>query len=63
MDINGHQRTMNLWYDANNKKAGLTLGELRTIVQEAMRADMGDGAKVRVSVGWRRQIERIELEG
>lgn len=65
MDTYGRQphTRANLWLDAADKKAGLTLGELRTILQEAMRADMGDGARVRVSIGWSRQIQRIEIEG
>lgn len=63
MAINGNRPSGTMWIEATNKKAGLTLGELRLLLQEAMRADMGDGSRVRVTVGFSRQIQRIEIEG
>lgn len=46
---------------AANSKAGITLDELGLIVQSAHRLGIDGDAAVRVSIGWRQQIQRITI--
>lgn len=61
--INGNRPTANLSMEAANRTTGLTLGELRALLQEAMRNDMGDRSTIKITAGWRQQIQRIEVRG
>lgn len=45
------------------KHEGMTLQELALFVQEAMRMDIEPNAKVKVTNGFRRQIQVLEVEG
>lgn len=55
--------TVALTSEANDRKAGLTFGELRAIVTEAMRIDMPDNAKIKIGIGWSQQIQKMEIQG
>jgi hypothetical protein len=50
-------------YTARDKRVGLTLSELATVVQVAMRADADPDALVRVQVGLRGQVKEISVQG
>jgi hypothetical protein len=39
---------------------GMTFGDLTRFIQDGLHADLGPGAQVRVRVGFRGQIKRIE---
>lgn len=56
------QVQVNVGASTDDKKEGLTLGELASFVQSAMRADMKPTTRIRVNVGVRSQIIRIYTE-
>lgn len=48
---------------ADDRKAGLTLGQVAAWVQDAYRAEIEPDAPVKVATGWRSQIVRLEVTG
>lgn len=48
---------------AAEKKKGMTLDELASFVQEAMRQNLPGDAYPKVTVGWKMQIETLTIEG
>ncbi len=56
------RRYHTIGWDAYDQKAGLTFGELRKLVQETMREDMDDDAKVRADVDWFGRIRQLRIE-
>lgn len=49
--------------EAEDPKTGLTFKELRLFVQEGMRAGMADGAAVGGKLGWRQQVQKLQVTG
>jgi hypothetical protein len=47
---------------AANGKIGLTLGELRVLVQNAMRLDMSDNAIVKHEPSWSGKLVGLKIE-
>lgn len=47
---------------ALDRKYGMTFGELRKFVQEAMRSDTPDSNVVRIESTWRQSIKVIEVD-
>lgn len=53
--------TVTITTDANDTKAGMTLDELATFVQDAMRAGVEGCDLVRVRTGFRAQITQLQV--
>lgn len=49
--------------EAADPKHGMTLDELATFVQEAMRAEIPGTTVVRATATWRASIKRAEVKG
>ena len=49
-------------YEPADKKAGMTLDELGSFVQEAHRAGVDGGVKVETRVGFRQQITNLTVK-
>lgn len=45
-----------------NRKAGMTLGEVRAFVAEADRAGITDTTIVWAGVGWRGQLQQVQVD-
>lgn len=54
-------RDTTIAHRAPDKKAGMTFADLRLFVQDCMHADIPDDTKVEAYVGFRAQIQRIEV--
>lgn len=48
---------------AADPRHGMTFGELRRFVQNGMRHDVPDGARVRMVATWRSSIKSLEVKG
>ena len=47
-------------YEANDKRQGMTLGELQAFLAEAQRAGLPTTSPVKVTTGWRSQIATLK---
>lgn len=47
--------------EASDKKQGMTFAELRQFVSEGMRYDVADDTKVECWVGFRSQIQKVQV--
>ncbi|MGH9275631.1 MAG: hypothetical protein ACRDZU_13370 [Acidimicrobiales bacterium] len=48
---------------ADDPKRGMTFGELRRFVQDGMRHDVPDSARVHMVSTWRQTIKKLEVKG
>lgn len=46
---------------ADDPKKGMTFGELRSFVQESLRYSISDEATLRIKIGWKSQIQSMEV--
>lgn len=49
--------------EADDLKEGMTLAELTLFVQNALRRDIPPEAHVTCRMGWRQQVQRLEVRG
>lgn len=54
-------RDRSLIFKAADRKNGMTFGDLREFVADAMLADVPDDTKVEALVGFRGQVTRLEV--
>lgn len=54
---------VNILAFADDPKRGMTFRELREFVQDGMRHDVPDDARVRSVATWRQSIKRLEVRG
>lgn len=54
---------ISLEHTAEDKKAGMTLGELWVFAQEALNQGIDAHEPVKVTTGWRLQIQKLEAGG
>lgn len=54
---------VNIGRRAEDPKAGMTLGELYAFAQSALTHDADPRSTIRVTVGWRAQIQVISTRG
>lgn len=54
---------VNLGRRAEDPKAGMTLGELYAFAQSALEHNIDPRSTIRVTVGWRAQIQVISTRG
>jgi hypothetical protein len=48
---------------ADDKKAGMSLGDVRAFLDEADRAGLPDGSKVQAEVGFKAQLRKLKVQG
>lgn len=54
---------INVQRKADNPKAGMTVGELYAFAQAALAYDVDPRTPVKITVGWRQQIQTITTKG
>lgn len=57
----GKPPTLVIRHPAGDPQAGMTLDELAAFVQQAMRYEMPGTEVVRVGIGWRSQIQWLQV--
>lgn len=59
---NDNHEPITVGWNAIDQKAGMTFGELRQMVSEALKVNMNDGARVRVRLGWGQQVKALIVD-
>lgn len=57
------EKDARVWAKATDAKRGMTLDELASFVQEAMREEIPGGTVVKMTATWRSGIKKIEVKG
>ncbi len=52
-------RQITITAQADDRRTGMTLGELEAFIAEARSADLGPDTRIIVTTGWNQQIRRL----